>query len=190
MKEKIQAIKEYDFLIFGVLGLISGIVFLTTFKSQSDFFTREALAAESLILSIIFTSVLVNTLISSLFKKKEEKTEQTIEEREETYFSTPETQETKPFVPKNELSDFGKNATVTTVTAAAAYEWEIEDKAISSQIIPKEESKSLTNNIEISMSQAKEKIDDEDYPEEDDYEIDYAAGFVPVRDEKDSPYSS
>lgn len=189
MKDKINTIKEYDFLIYAFLGLVSGIVFLNTFQHASDFFTREALAAESLILSIIFSTVLVNTLLSSLLKKRTGTTEVApiIEQKQETYFSKP-TEQTKSFVSENDLIPI---AAATTV--AVAYEWEeeevIDEKRKNGNLgdaidhIAKEQKEAEQKASQSYQFDNKEEDDEEDF---NNIEVDYTAGFVPEKNE--SPF--
>lgn len=204
INNKINTIKEYDFLIYGSLGLISGVVFLTTFEKASDLFTREALAAESLILSITFSAVLINTLLSSLFKKDKKSFQNTniLEEKKETYFATQQ-EPVKSFVPQNDLTTI---AVAATAVAAIEYEWEAKEvppvpakaKEVESIPAPIKEEKTLADGVDILKEQMKneqqpvdtvEEEEEIDYDEiEDNFEIDYAAGFVPEKNQ--SPFDA
>ncbi|MCK9372432.1 MAG: hypothetical protein M0P91_04485 [Sulfuricurvum sp.] len=188
---------DYNFLIFGGLGIVCSIVFFATFENPKDFFTREALAAESLILTIIFLSVLVNLLL----KKKETSTDETstFQTDEENYFQRQSVPQPQNFVPKNELDNFAVKATATTATAIAAveiareikeYEWEeVEEvKASAPELQEEPKGKTFADGIDILKTQVMQKeiveeMEEEDFEEDtDEFEIDYTRGFVPQGD--------
>ena len=178
MKNLLKKGYENNYIFYSTGAFASFLLFIFTFKSLSDFMSRQFVEAFSLFLFLSFMIVMLLELKTAFFPGNEEELEQVMAEEEEVGFEVEE---------RTEFSNSGENKISNPGSNQPVYEWDEVEEA------EPESTSETTETIEkeqVQEQQVKPKIqkkkavpiveEDEDAPAE-------AAGFVPEQD--NDPFS-
>ena len=190
MKNLLKKGYENNYIFYSAGAFASLFLFFFTFKSLSDFMSRQFVEAFSLFLFLSFLTVMILELKTIFFGRNEEELEQVMAEEEEVGFEVEE---------RTKFSDSKKNKISNPGIEKAVYEWDE---------VEKEESESLSKTIKTTeKEQVQEqevkrkntrkkaipirkeaKIVKNEESEEEDTPAE-AAGFIPEQQDNEGPFN-
>ena len=173
MKNLLKKGYENNYIFYSTGAFASFLLFIFTFKSLSDFMSRQFVEAFSLFLFLSFMIVMLLELKTAFFPGNEEELEQVMAEEEEVGFEVEE---------RTEFSNSGENQISNPESDQPVYEWdEVEkEEPETTEAVEKEQVQEQQAKPKIQKKKAIPIEEDEDAPAE-------AAGFVPEQD--NDPFS-
>jgi len=173
MKNLLKKTYENNYVFYSAGALSGFLLFTFTFKSLSDFMSRQFVEAFSLFLFLSFLTVMLLELKTAFFGGNEEELEQVMAEEEEVGFEVEE---------ESKILDSGKNQISNPKSDQPVYEWdEVEkEEPETTEAVEKEQVQEQQAKPKIQKKKAIPIEEDEDAPAE-------AAGFVPEQD--NDPFS-
>lgn len=174
MKNLLKKGYENNYIFYSTGAFASFLLFFFTFKSLSDFMSRQFVEAFSLFLFLSFMTVMILELKTAFFPGNEEELEQVEAEGEEAEFEVEE---------RTEFSNSGENKISNPESNQPIYEWEEVEKEEreTTEVVEKEPVQEQQVKPKIQKKKAVPIVEeDEDAPAE-------AAGFIPESNE--DPFS-
>ena len=178
MKNLLKKGYENNYIFYSTGAFASFLLFIFTFKSLSDFMSRQFVEAFSLFLFLSFMIVMLLELKTAFFPGNEEELEQVMAEEEEVGFEVEE---------RTEFSNSGKNQISNPGSDQPVYEWEEVEKeevekaaSETTEVVEKEQVQEQQVKPKIQKKKAVPIEENEDAPAE-------AVGFVP--ESQEDPFS-